>query len=121
MAAKDVVANLVNTKSNKDSEDEEDWAVNAVKLASSSSKEEAATSISSELQYIMNRSEKKARDTIALILNQRRKANFRVDKSMASNIRSCQVFRLNPKLTGKMSIFHCYPRPPLELQAFYVR
>jgi hypothetical protein len=118
MAAKDVVANLVNTKSSKDSEDEEDWALNAVKLASSSSKEEAATLISSELQYIMNRTEKKARDTIALILNQRRKANFRVDKSMASNIRSCQFFRLNPKMIGKMSIFHCYPRPPLELQDF---
>jgi hypothetical protein len=60
MAAKDVVANLVNTKANKEPEEqEEDWAFNAVKLASSKSKDEAATSVSTELQYIMNRPEKK--------------------------------------------------------------
>jgi hypothetical protein len=119
-AVKDMAALLINKNANKDSKEviqENSWAYKkAVKLASSTSKTTAAQTISADYQEITKLSEKHARDTIARNLNQLRKANFRVDKIMASYIRSGNVFRPSPELTGNISLFHCYPRKPIELQ-----
>jgi hypothetical protein len=40
---------------------------------------------------------------------------MRIDKTMASYMRSFQVFRESPDLPGNISLFHCYPRPYVEL------
>jgi hypothetical protein len=64
---------------------------------------------------IVDRNKSLARDAIALELNHCRQANMRVDKTMASYMRSFQVFRESPDLPGNMSVFHCYPRPYAEL------
>jgi hypothetical protein len=118
-AVKDMAALLINKNANKDSEEviqENSWSYKAVKLASSTSKTTAAQTISADYQEITKLSDKHARDTIARNLNQLRKANFRVDKVMASYIRSGNIFRPSPELTGNISLFHCYPRKPIELQ-----
>jgi hypothetical protein len=115
--AQDLVANLINKGANKDPDALENmWSYKATSLASSISKTEATTTISEELKEVTKLSEKNARDVIAHNLNQLRHATIRVDKTMAMNIRSCQVFRLDPENTGHISIFHCYPRQPFELQ-----
>jgi hypothetical protein len=53
---------------------------------------------------------------IAHNINYLRHAYFRIDKVMATNIRSFAIFRMNQENTGNMSIFHCFPRQPVELQ-----
>jgi hypothetical protein len=35
---------------------------------------------------------------------------------MATNIRTYQIFRMDPELVGNISIFHCFPRSAFELQ-----
>jgi hypothetical protein len=119
LAARDFVATMTNTGANKrDSEyiQENSWAYKAVRLASSKSKHEAATKINTALLEVTKLGDKHARDSIAHDINQLRKTNVRIDKVMATNIRSCQVFCLNPASTGNMSFFHCYPRKPDDLQ-----
>jgi hypothetical protein len=118
LVARDMVATMINKGANRDSEyiQENSWAYKAVRLASSKSNHEAATRINTALSEITKLGDKHARDSIAHDINQLRKANVRIDKVMATNIRSCQVFRLNPASTGNMSFFHCYPRKPDDLQ-----
>jgi hypothetical protein len=87
-----------------------------VKLASATTKTKSAEEVSIGLQEVQKEGEKNARDNIAHILNLQRKANFRIDKSMATHIRTYQVFRLDPELTGNISIFHCFPRQTQDLQ-----
>jgi hypothetical protein len=94
----------------------ESWAYKAVLLASSKSKTEPADKISDDLDEVRRHPEKTARDTIAQILNLRLKANFRIDKAMAANIRSFQIFQFDPELLANMTIFHCYPRSAFELR-----
>jgi hypothetical protein len=118
MVAKDMVATMYNKRADKDDEyiQEDSWAYKAVHLASSHMNEEAATKISPELAAVTKLGDKYARDSIAHNLNQLQKANIRIDKIMATNIRSCRVFRLNSDSTGHMSFFHCYPQKPDDLQ-----
>lgn len=118
MVAKDMVATLVNKGTDKDTGtiNENSWTYKAVKLASSKSTIEAPASLSQELLEITKLSEKHARDMIAHNLNQLRRTNFRIDKIMAGNIRTLQVFRASAEVTGNLSFFHCFPRQVFELQ-----
>jgi hypothetical protein len=86
-----------------------------VKLASAKNWSEAPKTISPELMEVAKLGEKHARDTIAHSLSQLRRTNFRIDKIMAGNIRTFQVFRPSPEVTGNLSFFHCFPRQALEL------
>jgi hypothetical protein len=118
-AIEDMTASMSNQSGNKEAfVQENSWAFKAVKLASSTNKNEAAKSLSHELQEIVKLGEKHARDFIAHSLNHHRKANFRIDKTMASNIRVCNIFRPSKDLAGNMSVFHCFPRPGSELRNF---
>jgi hypothetical protein len=115
----DLSASVANQASSKEATMQENsWAFKAVKLASSMNKEEAATELFVDLQEIVKLGEKHARDFISHNLNHHRKANFRIDKTMASNIRTCQVFRPSKDLAGNMSVFHCLPRSNSELRNF---
>jgi hypothetical protein len=117
MAFDNLSATLVNTRETKEQEIRNDsWAYKAVKLASSLSKTSPATTVAKGLQKVVKEGERDARDTIAQDIIQRRQAHFRIDKTMAMNIRTFKVFRLSPELTGNMSIYHCYPRSTFELQ-----
>jgi hypothetical protein len=71
---------------------ENSWAYKAVKLASAKNWLNTPTTISSELLDVAKLGEKNARDEIAHNLIQLRRANFRIDKIMAGNIRTFQVF-----------------------------
>jgi hypothetical protein len=93
--AKDILANLVNHGANKESSAsslENAWAFKAVKLASSASKDQAATSITAELLEVSKTSEKHSRDQIEYYIIDCQQANFRIDKTMAMNIRVFNVF-----------------------------
>jgi hypothetical protein len=117
MAMDNLAATIVNAQANKESAIQSDsWAFKAVKLASSLSKSEPAEQVAKGPRAVAKNGDRDARDTIAQDIIQRRQANFRIDKTMAANIRSFKVFRLSPELTGNMSIYHCYPRPTFELQ-----
>jgi hypothetical protein len=113
-------ATLVNERANRESSSsavqDDSWAYKAVKLASSISKTEPATSLAKGIAAVIKNNEKNARDSIAHDLNLRRHAIFRIDKTMAAHIRGCQVFRMSQEVTGHMSIFHCFPREPFEFQ-----
>jgi hypothetical protein len=110
-------ATLVNERANRESLVTDDsWAYKAVKLASSITTTEPATTLAKGISAIIKQNEKNARDSIAHDLNLRRHANFRIDKTMATHIRGCQVFRMSQEVTGHMSIFHCFPRDPFEFQ-----
>jgi hypothetical protein len=113
---KDLSASMANQSSGKDATVQENyWAFKAVKLASSTNKEDAATKLSADLREIVKLGEKHARDFISHNLNHHRKANFRIDKTTASNIQICNVFRPSKDLAGSMSVFHCLPRSNSEL------
>jgi hypothetical protein len=114
-----LAATIVNQNANRDSLVQEDsWAYKAVKLASSKSPTQLVAEISPGLKSVIKHSEKTARETIARDLNQLKKANFRIDKTMATSIRSCNIFRESPELTGRISIFHCFPRKHTDDQEF---
>jgi hypothetical protein len=87
----------------------------AMKLASSPDKISVAEDIADELKTIVEREKSHARDAIAHEINLVRQANMRIDKTMASNMRSFQVFRLSPDLPGNISVFHCFPREAGDL------
>jgi hypothetical protein len=63
-----------------------------MKIASSPDKITVADEISDELKIIVEREKNQARDSIAHEMNQVRQANMHIDKTMASNMRSFQVF-----------------------------
>jgi hypothetical protein len=115
-AVQDLTAKLVNQGAITETSAVESWAYKAVLPASSKSKTEPADKISDDLDEVRRHPEKTARDTIAQILNLRLKANFRIDKAMAANIRSFQIFQFDPELLANMTIFHCYPRSAFELR-----
>jgi hypothetical protein len=119
LIARDILANLVNQGGLRESSivtQENMWAFKAVRLASSISKDEPATNITDELYEVARMGEKHARDLIAYNIIDQRKANFRIDKMMAMNIRILNVFRRDPNMAGNMSIFHCFPWKEVELQ-----
>jgi hypothetical protein len=112
-----LAATIVNTRENKEQELRNDsWAYKAVRMASSLSKTQLADKVAKGPLKVAKEGERDARDTIAQDIIQRRQANFRINKTMATNMRSFKVFRLSPELTGNMSISHCYPRSTFELQ-----
>jgi hypothetical protein len=118
-AVQDMTAKIMNQGAAKESTTatfEESWAYKAVLLASSKSKTEPASKISDSLEEVRKHPEKTARDTIAQILNLKLKANFRIDKAMAANIRSFQIFQFDSELLANMTIFHCFPRSAFELR-----
>jgi hypothetical protein len=115
-----LAATIVNQNANRESLVQEDsWAYKAIKLASSKSKTEPASEISPGLRSVIKHSEKTVRETsIARNINQLKKANFRIDKTMATSIRSSNIFRESPELTGRISIFHCFPQKLTDSQEF---
>jgi hypothetical protein len=118
-AVQDMTAKLMNQGAAKEPTTaafEESWAYKAVLLASSELKLESATKILDSLEEVRKYPEKTARDTIAQILNLKLRANFRIDKAMAANIRSFQIFQFDSELLANMTIFHCYPRSAFELR-----
>jgi hypothetical protein len=118
-AVQDITAKIMNQGAAKEQTTatfEESWAYKAVLLASSMEKTEPATKILDSLEEVRKYPEKNARDTIAQILNLKLKANFRIDKAMAANIRSFQIFQFDTELLANMTIFHCYPRSAFELR-----
>lgn len=114
----DFLANMINKATNRDASNLTNtaWAFKAIKLASSISKTERVTEVSKGLQELMKYPEKNAREIIAHDLNLRRRAQFRIDKTMATFMKSSQVFRLDPELTGNISFFHFFPRDAFEMQ-----
>jgi hypothetical protein len=117
MAFDNLAATIVNTRESKEQALQNDsWAFKAVRLASSLSTTKPAEKIAKGPQKVAKEGERDARENIAQDIIQRRQANFRIDKTMAANMRTFKVFRLSPELTGNMSIFHCYPRTTFELQ-----
>jgi hypothetical protein len=117
MAFDNLSATIINTRESKEQLLRDDsWAYKAVRLASSVSKTKPAEKIAKGPQKVAKEGERDARDNIAQDITQRRQAHFRIDKTMAANMRTFKVFRLSPELTGNMSIFHCYPRDTFELQ-----
>jgi hypothetical protein len=95
VAKEDIVATLVNKNADRGETggvNENSWAYKAVKLASAKNWLNTSTTISSELLDVAKLGEKNARDEIAHNLIQLRRANFRIDKIMAGNIHTFQVF-----------------------------
>jgi hypothetical protein len=113
----DFLANIINKASNRESSTADTtWAFKAIRLASSITQNKRVSEVSKGLQEIMKYPAKNAREIIAHDINLRRRAQFRIDKTMAGHMRASTIFRLDPELPGNMSFFHCFPRDAFESQ-----